>query len=448
MWKIMEVKICLIIVCILCGGLMSPTLAMGGGQPTLELTWEKVIETPYGHVPPSQFLVTSDGSYVITGSYLDKHNIGIPYLLKVDSEGNYLWNYTYSHPLKPHGKFRSMIQTSDGGYALTGCIYPEQSEEYATWDLCVVKIDENGLEEWNRTINGQSNNFDYGSQILTTQDGYLISGCTGKVTNWAIDYWLIKLDEEGNEEWNKTYHRFSSDQATSFVPLKDGNYLLGGISRKTSSSSSHHEIWIIKIHGNGTEIWDRVYSNTKYALASWEKGLIATRDGGFLLAAYPWTTQYNWGKDYWIIKCNDEGEVEWEKIIGSDDYDTPRICLQDAAGDFYIGGSFESSTSNYDAGDFCLTKLSNSGELLWQQQHGDPVAGEIIQDMKLVDGNNSTDSIIACGLTVLDGDPSTLNCWLGRYDTDTYTDQPSNSPGIIFFSFSLAIIVLFRKKVN
>ena len=67
-----KLKIYLIVVCTLCGGFLTPNLTIGSSQPTLELAWQKVIETPYGHIPPTQFIVTSDGSYVITGSYLDK----------------------------------------------------------------------------------------------------------------------------------------------------------------------------------------------------------------------------------------------------------------------------------------------------------------------------------------------------------------------------------------
>ncbi|MHA2030248.1 MAG: hypothetical protein ACW99Q_12700, partial [Candidatus Kariarchaeaceae archaeon] len=320
MWNIKrKVGISLIVLCFLLG-LITPTIADNVGQPTLELVWETVVETPHAHFT-NQFLTTSDGGFVIAGG-CEVDGLETPWLVKVNSEGNMVWNYTYSPPMKPHGILRSIIQTSDGGYALSGLIREMTDDDMSTWDLWVLKTDENGKEEWNQTFNGQNDSFDYGSQILTTQDGgFLVSGCTGTREDWAIDYWLLKLDQNGVEEWNKTYDRFSSDQSTALVSLNDGNYLIGGLSRRTSNSDSAHDIWVIKIHENGTKIWDVAFTNNTETMGSWENNLIGTLDGGFLLACYPRASNLYIGKDYRIIKCNNNGEIEWDKTFGSEDFE-------------------------------------------------------------------------------------------------------------------------------
>lgn len=334
---------------------------------------------------------------------------------------------------------------------MAGWVYTTESDR-ETWDLWVVKTDENGVEQWNHTFNGQHDSFDYGSQILETPDtGFLVSGCTGTVNDWAIDYLLLKLDKNGAEIWNKTYHRFSSDQSSSLVLLKDSNYLIGGLSRQTTDSSSQHEIWILKVDENGTRIWEDgvVFGNATEPMASWENCLIGTLDGGFLLACYPWAGNVNMGEDYRIIKCDSNGDTEWDKTIGSVDSDTPWVCLQSPTGDFYIGGSYESSSGSIPKGDFCLMKLSNTGELLWKQVDGDFLYGESIVDMELVDGGTSNESIVACGFQLIPGSNLHFNSWIGWYDTvepTTTTTKVNSNLGLIMPSLGILILIKKRKK--
>jgi hypothetical protein len=136
---------------------------------------------------------------------------------------------------------------------------------------------------------------------------------------------------------------------------------------------------------------------------------------------------------------------------GSEDFETPTVCLQSSTGDFYIGGSYESVSGSYPAGDFCLIKLSNSGDLLWKQINGDFLYGEAIVDMELNVGVNSNESIIACGFQMFNGNFSTLNCWLGRYDTVELTSSSTSYSGMIISSSALGalgilILTQYKKK--
>ncbi|MFX0017053.1 MAG: hypothetical protein ACFFB2_01590 [Promethearchaeota archaeon] len=435
-------------------GLMTPNMVNSvptNEEQSLQLTWSKTLDNPTGYgLIPLQFLYTTgdplvNESYFITGLYI-VNGIEIPCFLKTDLNGDLVWNQSFIHPSKPQGLLRSLVQTSDGGFALSGWIKSSLGNDYNTYDLWIIKTDGDGVEVWNRTFNGQKDSFDYGSQILETPDGgFLISGCTGAAENWEIDYWLIKLNGNGTEIWNKTYHRIGADQATALVPLSGGNFLISGLSSQYSTSENPHSIWVIKIDENGTVIWDKVFSKGTETLGAWERNLVGTNDGGFILSYYQ-RASLHVGKDYLVVKVDQEGEVEWEKTIGGDDYDTPSACLQNEAGDYYIGGSYDSSEGEYETGDFCLTKLSSSGEILWQQKHGDRIAGETIVDMRFINGVNSNDTIGVCGQVNFAGDYSSAKCWLGRYEYVKDIDKQSSSSGIIVLSLGLGIITLFCKK--
>ena len=443
-------------------GLMTPIMAgsvLSVSEPTLELTWSKIIETQYED-EPIQFLPTSDGGYLFIGSYFVDGYAQTPRIFKVDSEGNEEWNRTYSPPSKPQGHIRSIVQTSDGGYAIAGFSFIS-FRFYDSWDLWVVKIDENGAELWNRTFNGLKQSVDYGSQIQIAPDGgFLISGATQSLSAlpsdyWNTDYWLIKTDANGIEKWNKTYHRIGSDQGTALVPLQDGNYLLSGLSRQSNSTNSPFSIWVIKIDENGTILWDKAFSKGSEWLSSWERALIGTPDGGFLLTCFPFGDNWYMGKDYWIIKCTEEGDIEWNKIFGGNYYDTPEVCLLNSVGDYYIGGSYNSTSGNYESGDFCLIKLSSSGELLWQLIEGEVTVGERIVDMILTEGPDSKESIVALGFVEsgYDAIESAANrdCWLGKFETTTTitttsTNQTSDFIGLLGLCLGLVVIIRFRKK--
>ncbi|MEM2509130.1 MAG: hypothetical protein QW673_02915, partial [Candidatus Thermoplasmatota archaeon] len=117
-------------------------------------------------------------------------------------------------------------------------------ELFGDKDIFLMKIDEEGNEIWNKTYDRGDE--DGGWEILKTIDGFLITGYTfshGK----GEECWLIKVDEEGNEIWNKTY---GGDYA--FHTIEDErNYLTIGV--------KNYKIWLIKIDEEGNEIWNKTY---------------------------------------------------------------------------------------------------------------------------------------------------------------------------------------------
>jgi len=264
-------------------------------------------------------------------------------VVKSDANGVHKWNKSYSHHLKPFVTINSVVQTPDGGYARGGTV---GSGSFGTADIWVLKVAANGDVQWNKTFNGLENSNDYGAQILVAVDGgLLIVGSTHaySATPYDLDsdYWLIKMDAMGNEEWNKTYHRIGFDYGFMLVPLSDDNYLLGGTSRKTADLESPGLLWILKIDQNGSVHWNKTYSNDQYEyMDAGENQLIETTDDGFLLVSNEVGDE---SKEYWIVKANSAGDIEWPTVIDNKNYAKPYVCVQSPSGDFYIGGCASSS---------------------------------------------------------------------------------------------------------
>ncbi|MFX0151394.1 MAG: hypothetical protein ACFFAJ_11475 [Candidatus Hodarchaeota archaeon] len=418
--------------------------------------WERVYERYYLDAP-TQLIETPDGGYILIGSQIIGGTTQVPWILKVDSNGYEEWNQSYTPPNKPHGHLRSIATSPDGGYVLAGFI---RDMDRSTWDLWILKIDSNGVEVWNRSFNGIENGPDYGAQIQCTSDnGFLVSGATQSeyalpTQTWNTDYWLIKTNAEGKEEWNKTYHRLGSDQGSALISLNDGNYLLSGLSKQSADLDSAFSIWVIKVNENGTIIWDKHFEQGTAWYGAWERSIIGTADGGFLLACYPFGDIYTIGKDYWILKCNAEGTIEWETSFGGEFFDTPTACLQSPTGDYYIGGSYNSTNGSFERGDMCIVRLNSSGDIQGYITYGKKAEGERIVDMIFTEGSDSSEAIISLASVENGGlGEDYLDFWLGKFDnvnsittTTTTTEDSTNFADLLIIFLGIGIFT--RRKIK
>ncbi|UCH31242.1 MAG: hypothetical protein JSV05_07010 [Candidatus Bathyarchaeota archaeon] len=187
----------------------------------------------YGDVAPDEALAlvqTSDGGYAMAGT-------GFANLVKTNADGDQQWAKYYGFVAN------SLDQTNDTGYILTGYSYDTNAEDY---DLWLIKTDADGNIQWNKTIGGSG--WDFARSVIQTSDGgYAIAGYTRSYGAGSYDFWLIKADIAGNLQWNQTYGGTYVDQAFSVIETSDRGYLMIGKTDSFGSGSS--DFWLVKLAG-------------------------------------------------------------------------------------------------------------------------------------------------------------------------------------------------------
>ena len=306
-------------------------------------SWNQTFEGTFRSV-----VQTADGGYAIAGIFNNDF-----LLVKTDSNGNGLWRRTYDPVKSPENRYTSVardyawsvVQTSDGGYALAGMTNnnPFEGEDDDVW---LVKTDVNGTAVWNQTYAGPD--VDYAYDVVQTSDGgYAIGGGT-EISGKQMEFWLIKTDASGNALWNKTYGRADTDWLYSMIQTSDGGFALaGGYAYGVSAYGG----WLVKTDADGNEQWNKTYGGTFLSLSQ-------TVDGGYALAGVI-SDQGAGGSDSWFVKTDANGNEEWNMTYGGPGEDRAFSVVQAADGGYALSGPTES----YGAGsrDFWLIKTDEFG---------------------------------------------------------------------------------------
>ena len=222
-------------------------------------------EQSYSGLEVSSLIKTADGGYVMAGSMGSDCWLG-----KADSSGDLVWNQTYGDV---NGSFAmSVVQASDGGYALAAMVSTYGSE----FNALLIKTDSFGNMLWNRTYNGPSGDFEPYSIIQTSDGGYVLAGGAGTFdssgNNANFSVFFVKTDLQGNVLWNQTFSNFGSESAQSIIQTSDGGYAL---------ACSGPLANLVKTDSDGTLQWSIVGPSTAYSV-------VQTSDGGYAFAGSSW----------------------------------------------------------------------------------------------------------------------------------------------------------------
>ena len=362
---------------------------------------------------------TSDGGYAVTG-YVWRHTLDYDFrLVKTDTIGIEEWILTYGGPGDDHAE--CVIQTSDGGYALAGYTKSFGAGKY---DFYLVKIGAYGSVQWNKTYGGAGD--DYGLQVVETSDGgYAIAGEADPPGPGSFDMWLVKTDSSGNQQWNRTFGGPNQDDGRSIVQTSDGGYLLAGYTR--SFGAGGFDCWMVKTNSTGHMKWNQTYGASGNDLG---ESLIQTSDGGYALAGR--TESFGaGGYDFYVIKTNSTGHEEWSETYGGTSDDIAWCVIQTADGGYALAGY----TKSFGAGkyDFYLVKTDASGGMQWNQTYGG--VGE--------DRARSVVQTSDCGYA-LAGDTESFGT--GGYDF--WVLRTESESGIVWVDSTLDSILLYRGRYD
>lgn len=247
---------------------------------------------------PQNLIRTDDGGFFISGQsqFGTPPNVdGQVYAVKVDSIGNEEWSQEYGGNLYESGG--GGVQTPDGGFLLLGWTRSFGSGQR---DFYLLKIDEQGSEQWSETYGTSSD--EGGMGIIKLGSGsYLLTGSGANPTSSGSFGRIYQIDSNGNLGWSNTYS-YSNNTSNNFwksIELPDGSLLSVGATGGTGSAG-----WLVKTNEMGEELWQREYdlsSQTDLLI-----NILATDDGGFLLSGQAINEQTN-SQDAWLLKVDSVG---------------------------------------------------------------------------------------------------------------------------------------------
>ncbi len=275
---------------------------------------------------------TDDGGYIFTGitySYSKYAGFGDLWIVKVDKDGNQMWQTNIGNPASDEGE--DVIQATDGNYVLTGWT-DYLGEAGGGVYLWLMKVDRDGNKLWERTFGGGSGEAGY-SLIESVDGGYVICGVTSSYGAGGRDVWLIKVDRDGNKLWDRTFGGEGDDIGYSLIESGDGGYVICGVT--SSYGAGGKDVWLIKVDRDGNKLWERTFGGGSDDVG---RSLIESGDGGYIICGV--TSSYGaGGRDVWLIKVDRDGNKLWDRTFGNSNTEEEGYSvIEPAEGGYIVAG--------------------------------------------------------------------------------------------------------------
>lgn len=327
-------------------------IAVGEGtQNESMVQWHRTYGGTSGDEAPD-LVSTTDGGFALAGSTGSLGAYGSEmWLVKTDANGVEEWSRTY-------GGFDSdwasaLVQTDDGGFALAGLT---RSFGVGGGDVWLVKTDSDGVLQWDQTY-GRWGAEGASSLIQTLDGGFAIAGYTTSYGAGDFDMFLVKTDKDGNEEWiqtfgGKQYNNINSnDWAKAIIQTNDGSFAIAGYNVSFDRGS---DMWLVKTDENGVAQWNKSYGGDG---ADEAHALIQTREGGFALTGISGSFGVG-GGDMWLVRTDANGIMQCSQTYGGTGSDWATSIVQDDDDGFALAGL--TASFGVGSGDLWLLKTDRN----------------------------------------------------------------------------------------
>ena len=293
---------------------------------------------------------------------------------------------------------RSVIRTTDGGYAVFGFTNSTDGDltgkAISVNDYWLIKINAEGVLLWSRTYGGSKD--DRGQAVVQTSDGgFAITGYAmsddGDASNneGFHDNWVLKLDPQGNIEWEQSFGFSGHDHSYDIVENADGGLFFTGFLDITSARADGYtdksytltrhgvgEFWGTKLNQLGELEWREYFGGTNNDRAH---AVVTAREGGYVMAGFSESEDFDISDpkgsyDFWVVKIDGEGQLVWEQSFGGSGIDIAQDIARTEDGGYIITGSTISTDGDIAAthgeSDVWVIKIDALGNLLWERTYG------------------------------------------------------------------------------
>lgn len=288
------------------------------------------------------------------------------WISKLDAFGNITWEKSFGFSGADNGF--SVIQTNDSGFLITGVIDVSASggqgnsksltaKRHAGGDYWVIKLNASGEREWSKFFGGTFTDTSYDA-IKVENNNYIIIGSSDSndvdITSnkGSYDFWVLKLSEEGNLIWEKSFGGSQIDEARAITMASDGNYVIVGDTRSddldVTENKGAADLWVIKLTTDGNLIWEKSFGGSNFDVG---RSINKTQDNGFIISGNSRSADadvsLNQGQnDAWVLKIDYNANLEWQKTIGGTNIDFAYDAVELNDGKIIVVG--ESSSNNLD----------------------------------------------------------------------------------------------------
>src|SRR6218665_800697 len=293
----------------------------------------------------------------------NNQNSGYDYhIVKLDQQGSKLWERYFGG--SRHDYLASSIATEDGGFALVGTSFSnisgdKKENNLGGSDVWLLRLNENGEELWQKTLGTKSN--DEASAIVqSTDQGFFVAGNINdnRKLFGSKDVFVSKLDKDGKLIKTTVLGGKSLDEVTDMIPTPDGGavVLIYSTSGKTDNLNNTDNSNSQNNNSNTPN------GNTIPEITSTVKTFIGKSEDGF------------GNGDYWVVKLDKNANVEWQKTYGGSGDDRPKTIANTRNGYIVAGESRSSSSGNKkenikEGTDLWVINLDKTGNEIWQKSY-------------------------------------------------------------------------------
>ncbi|OHD23362.1 MAG: hypothetical protein A2064_09025 [Spirochaetes bacterium GWB1_66_5] len=278
---------------------------------------------------------TPDGGYILVGSTRSNSAGGWDvYLVKTGADGNWQWGKTFGGTADDHGW---SVECLVDGYAILGSTASFGDDD---GDGYLIRVNGGGELLWQKTFGGA--NADEGYAVRNTSDGgFIIAGYTQASFASDDNAWLVKTDANGNLVWEKVFGAIAAstadipgclEQGRDVLLTPDAGYLLAGYTH--SLGAGDFDAWLIKADDKGNKEWERTFGGEGWDQA---EAAVLTADGGYALAGMS-RFRGDW-KQAWLAKTDAAGNLEWDKRFGGIGDEWAYALLQTPEQGYLLGGT-------------------------------------------------------------------------------------------------------------